>query len=75
MMHGYEAHIMILTHFEGLCKDEMEFCIKVVHDGKIIDQSVAQIRGPAKSIGWNLYLNDLLESTQKSSIVMNRDLN
>jgi hypothetical protein len=59
--YGHEAHLTVLTHFEGLKKDEMQFHIEVTHDGKVIDRSLAIIRGAAKEIGWSLYVKDLLE--------------
>lgn len=56
----HEAHLTVLTHFEGLKKDEMQFYIEITHDGVVIDRSLATIRGAAKEIGWSLYTKDLL---------------
>jgi hypothetical protein len=61
---GYEAHVSIQTHIEGLEKGEMKMFLQIVANGETIDHAVARLVTSAQIIGWNLYLHDVMSSAR-----------
>lgn len=64
--HGYEAHLTVQTHLEGLPEGEMKLYIQIVGGMDTLDYAVATLGGNAKVIGWNLYLHDTMASAKAS---------
>jgi len=59
-----EAHVSIQTHLEGLERGEMKMFLQIVREGDTVDYAIARMNAPAQTIGWNLYLADLLDSVR-----------
>jgi hypothetical protein len=74
LANGYEAHLVVLTHLDGLEKGQMKMCIQVVNDEETVDYGVARMGGPALVIGWNIYLADLLAGVRKRLNKVNADI-
>jgi hypothetical protein len=63
---GATAHLTVQTSLDGLPEDAMKLYIQVVsEDGQIEDWAAANLHGrELLKLGWNLYLNDKLESAR-----------
>jgi hypothetical protein len=62
--HSCEADLSVLTHLEGLEEGEMKLFLVIVKDRETVDYAIARMEGSAQIIGWNIYLQDILESAK-----------
>lgn len=62
--HGWEAHLTVQTSLEGLPDDTMKLFVVVTAGDQTKDFSVGVIKGSLKTLGWNIYLHDRLNSAR-----------
>ena len=65
-IHNYDARVIILTKFEGLPDGQMKLKVELTNDYEVVDFGIAELKGGAIRIGWDLYLQDLLSRTRRS---------
>jgi hypothetical protein len=61
---GYEVHLSVQSHIEGLKDGEMKLYFQVISEGETKDFAIARLNGSAQIIGWNIYLHDRLSSAK-----------
>jgi len=60
-----EVYLNVQTRLEGLEKGQMKLFVQIVDDGDTLDYAVINLReGSAQLIGWNIYLDDVMESAK-----------
>ena len=59
-IHNYDARVIILTKFEGLPDGQMKLKVELTNDHEVVNFGIAELKGSAIRIGWDLYLQDLL---------------
>ena len=63
--YGYDIHLSVQTHLEGLPDGEMKLFIQIVEGTETKDFAIARLVGAeAQIIGWNIYLHDRLSSAR-----------
>lgn len=63
---GYEVHLTVQTHLEGLDEGQMMLYIQLLRGGDTIDYTAVSMEGVVQEIGWNLYFRDSLSSVRTS---------
>lgn len=60
----YSVHLTVQTHLDGLSEGVMKLYITILQKNGHTDSAVCTLGGGAKMIGWEIFVQDRLESAR-----------